>query len=386
MRISDISVERTDDAVRYSASIGGHELHFDLDVSETGMHDNYGDSFLIMALTASMLEGTALVLDGLAASPRLIENLYHVQDIYSSWNRQYRKVPIEAASRQPGPPTREILSMYSGGLDSMYTLVKHQGELTGVVMVAGFDMEPSQDERRTARQRNERLLRDRGLQLRYVGTNQRLWGQMHRVNRFFVYSSYLASSALLLGAARLYITAGVAYGFPTFDGCQPYLDPLWSNGRTEVRHTGAELTRAEKLVEIVKHPDLLNGLRVCFRSQNENCGRCGKCMRTMIALRILGIQGPFSRMLTLKEIGNLPLPDEHDLHFAADNAQLAAERGDRATLGAIKSAIRKYDRQKTLLHFDRGFLGGMLRKGFRRLKPYEYEDVGFPHHRPDLDL
>ncbi len=386
MRIPGITIERTGDTVRYSSRIGGQELHFAVDAAETGMHDNCADSFMIMALTASMLEGTPPVLEQGVSSPRLIENLRHVQDIYSSWNRQYRRVEIQAEAQAPGPATGEVLSMYSGGLDSMYTLVQHEHELTGVVLVAGFDMELSEEEMRIARERNEHLLRDRGLALRRVETNQRLWGKAHRVDRFFAYSGYLASCALLLGPARLYINAGVCYGFPTHDGCQPYLNPLWSNGRTEVRHTGSESTRAEKLVEIVKHPDLLDGLRVCFRSQNENCGRCAKCVRTMTTLRILGIRGPFPRMLTLEEIQAIPLPDEHDLHFATDNAQLAAARGDRATLKAIKSAIRKYDRQRALLHFDRGFLGGALRRGFRRLKPYDYEDVGFPHHRPDLDL
>ena len=274
--------------------------------------------------------------------------------------------------------------MFSAGVDSMHSLVKHESELTSALMIAGFDMEPDSDQVQQSRERNRKLLESRGKALHFVGSNLRLWSQEFGVYRPLAYSGYLAAVALLFGARRVYIPSGFPYGFPTFDGSQPYLDLFWSNGRTQTSQTGAEADRTEKLRMISTDEDLMTALRVCLRSQNENCGKCVKCLRTMVTLRILGVQGPFPRMIDPVEIPRLKLDHDHELYFAIDNARFAASCGDAETLRAIKKAIRRYDRKLALVQLDRWLLGGWLRRTRRRRKKYLATEPFV--ERPDLDL
>ena len=67
----------------------------------------------------------------------------------------------------------------------------------------------------------------------------------------------------------------------------PMTDPLWGNGQIEILHDVC-IRRSEKLEQIVKSPHALSRLHVCWRKAVENCGYCAKCVRTALALRILG--------------------------------------------------------------------------------------------------
>ena len=305
MRIEPIRKESRGTATRYTGRAGGRDLFFELDQSQAVAANNIADSFLLMALAPSMLAGSAIEIEDDSVSPALVENLLRAQEVYSSWNPRYRRVSISARTEPPSIPTPEVITMFSAGVDSMHSLVKHESELTSALMIAGFDMEPDSDQVQQSRERNRKLLESRGKALYFVVSNLRLWGRELGVYRPLAYSGYLAAVALLFGARRVYIPSGFPYGFPTFDGSQPYLDLLWSNGRTQTSQTGAEADRTEKLRIISTDEDLMTALKVCSRSQNENCGKCVKCLRTMVTLRILGVQGPFPRMIDPVEIPRL---------------------------------------------------------------------------------
>lgn len=63
------------------------------------------------------------------------------------------------------------------------------------------------------------------------------------------------------------------------------LDPLWSTEGLTVVHDGCEADLNVKLAFVTQSPLVLETLRVCPGFGNGyNCGRCMKCMRTMVAL------------------------------------------------------------------------------------------------------
>ena len=256
--------------------------------------------------------------------------------------------------------------------------------LLSALMIAGFDMEPDSDQVQQSRERNRKLLESRGKALHFVVSNLRLWGRELGVYPPLAYSRDLAAVALLFGARRVDIPSGFPYGFPTFDGSQPYLDLLWSNGQTQTSQTGAEADRTEKLRTISTDEDLMTALRVCSRSQNENCGKCVKCLRTMVTLRILGVQGPFPRMIDPVEIPRLKLNYYHELYFAIDNARFAASCGDATTLRAIKKAIRRYYSSWRSCSGIAGYWAAGLRRTRRRRNNYLATEPFV--ERPDLDL
>jgi hypothetical protein len=93
-------------------------------------------------------------------------------------------------------------------------------------------------------------------------------------------------------------------------GSTPLTDERFSTEYLQIVHDGAELERAEKVARLIEwDPDLvLAHLRVCALNYGGpyNCGRCWKCVRTMIPLQYLGV---LDRAATF--------PDKSTAHWAA---------------------------------------------------------------------
>jgi hypothetical protein len=93
---------------------------------------------------------------------------------------------------------------------------------------------------------------------------------------------------------EIYIACGADYANLSPVGAHPLLDPLWSTERLSVIHDGCEATRLIKIQHIARFPITLKTLRVCYQTHAQtagsqlNCGRCEKCLRTMIGLHISG--------------------------------------------------------------------------------------------------
>jgi hypothetical protein len=77
-------------------------------------------------------------------------------------------------------------------------------------------------------------------------------------------------------------------------GSHPLLNPLYGSSDLRIRHEGFHLSRFEK-TRLISNWDLaLQHLRVCnkteyYKFDSLNCGKCEKCVRTMLALLALGV-------------------------------------------------------------------------------------------------
>jgi hypothetical protein len=72
-------------------------------------------------------------------------------------------------------------------------------------------------------------------------------------------------------------------------GSEPHLDPLFSSYALDVRSVHGTVLRIEKVRTLARHPEALAVLRVCLMFDipaggTINCGRCEKCLRTLLAL------------------------------------------------------------------------------------------------------
>jgi hypothetical protein len=130
----------------------------------------------------------------------------------------------------------------------------------------------------------------------------------------FYHGAVLASTALALGGRlrRCIIPSTHAYAELLPWGSDPLLDPLWSSESLRIVHDGCEARRTEKLKRLAQWPLVLEHLRVCWPDWTEdyNCGRCEKCVRTMIGLHLAGVldrSRTFPQRLDAKEIRNLRL-------------------------------------------------------------------------------
>jgi hypothetical protein len=129
------------------------------------------------------------------------------------------------------------------------------------------------------------------------------WGMYH--------GAALASVALLFQHLfrKVYIAATYTYSELLPMASHPMLDPLWSTELTEIEHDGCEATRLDKTTFISEHEIAMRWLRVCPGSPDGayNCGRCEKCLRTMITLRIAGAQQRCATLphnLDLEQVSN----------------------------------------------------------------------------------
>ena len=276
------------------------------------------DATLVASLLPAMAAGEPLTVEP-AVSARLLSNVPTIQDVFETWSREkklnrglpsgFRRVPVHATSRAATPPSsgRGCATFFTGGVDSFYTAIKRRDELTGLVFVHGFDVPLAETALRERVVHGLRRAADGlGLPLLEVETDVRTYSD-RSVRWVDYHGAALASVALLLAPwfRRIYVPATMTYGSLDALGSHPLVDPLWSTDDIELVHDGCEASRLEKLRTLVNNDAALAVLRVCPRNWGGeyNCGRCEKCLRTMVAVRLLGPPQPFASLPDLDALG-----------------------------------------------------------------------------------
>jgi len=95
---------------------------------------------------------------------------------------------------------------------------------------------------------------------------------------------------------------------------EPYLLPHLSTEVTELVPASMNMRRSDKVKYISTEKIVQENLNVCLKEQSANtpgieryqgnylnCGRCQKCLRTMLQLDILGVLNDFSKIIDLEE-------------------------------------------------------------------------------------
>jgi hypothetical protein len=324
------------------------------------------DAFLAATLFPAMKIGQPLRING-AISPRFLSATGTIQDILHKWYPEFQKVAVEADPKIPEVVghQKDVGAFFSGGVDSFYTLLKHQEEITKIIFVHGFDIWLDDY---AFRKRVSRELQEIAVELHKplieVETNLREfldryidWGQHS-------HGSALASVALLLSSQfkKIYIPSTRSYDNLHAWGSHVLLDPLWSTGQLEIKHDGCEASRNEKVASTAQNDTVLKSLRVCYENlhvqdnyehwgDTYNCGRCEKCLRTMISLHAIGALGrckSFSRKLEPEAVSDIQIDNDMALHFAEENLRAIERLGNEPTLAqALRNCIGNY-KQKTL--------------------------------------
>ena len=70
----------------------------------------------------------------------------------------------------------------------------------------------------------------------------------------------------------------------------PLIDPYYSGAGLQIRHEDLTKSRLDKVRIVANWHEGLQNMRVCGPNwPGENCGRCEKCIRTMLELLALGV-------------------------------------------------------------------------------------------------
>jgi hypothetical protein len=218
----------------------------------------------------------------------------------------------------------------------------------------------------TAIERNASFARGLGKTLIPVETNHFPFGYRYNLSRNLSQGGALASVALLLGFPRVFVPSSYSYSqlFPL--GSHPLTDPLWANEGMEISHDGSEARRVDKVMRIAEDGHVLANLRVCFHDMNVNCGKCQKCLRTMIPLKLLQAgTGPFPPLPPTEVIRKMRIAGDIELNFFQDNLDLALKSGDDELRDALQSCLARYERQRLFKEADRVILRGLVRRVLR---------------------
>ena len=106
---------------------------------------------------------------------------------------------------------------------------------------------------------------------------------------------------------------------------------LFSTDGFRVVHDGAGFSRTQKVQVISAWPAGVENLRVCWEGNRPggNCGRCEKCLRTMLNFRAVGAGLPscFDRDATERDIEGMPVRSHLQLNELVGIFEEAGKNG-----------------------------------------------------------
>ena len=365
MFIKNLGISEQEGTREVSADIDGFRLWYRL--PKAYPFSRSGDPFLAIALLPAMLKGEALEIDpSLPVSPKLLGNTALLQEVHHAWNPLLKMIPIRAKTAPAVPINNGAFSFFSGGVDSMFTFLKRQNEISHVVFIHGFDFMLDPEPVQRAVSRNASFVNGFGKILMLVETNYFRFSYHHNLSRTLTQGSALGSVALLLGFPRVYVPTSLSYNEIIPSGSHPVTDPLWSNECVQIIHDSAEARRVDKVRRVADNESVLANLRVCFEDMNVNCGKCAKCLRTMISLELVGASAvPFPALPTPKALRRVNWGRE--TVYLKENVDLALQSGNKKLRRTLLACMRKIERLQLLKDMDRILLGGLLKRARRKI-------------------
>jgi hypothetical protein len=303
--------------------------------------------FLVALLLWCLRRSEPLRIEG-RVSKRLLDHVALATDICRSfWPEIMNTIEVTADAGEPGPGTPGAASFFTRGVDSWYTALTYGDRpydtppLTHLIYVPSIDFMFDEAHRTRAIESTEAAARATGMTPVVIETNLRRhteqflhWGYYHGAG--------LASAGLALGFDHVLLPAARSYGRLEPEGSHPLLDPLWSTARTEVVHHGADATRWGKVQYLADVPLALRTLKVCFDENTDgNCGRCEKCIVTMVMLAAVGKldECPFDEPMDSFRVARLRIASESLMQQLYEEV-LPAIKSRRLSL-ALRSACTR---------------------------------------------
>ena len=301
------------------------------------------EALLSVGLLPAMKTRSTLVANGVI-SQKLFNAIEPISNFFHTLNPHLKKIKIKNLVPQPTKPPKKnrVGVFFSAGVDSFYTLLKHQEEITDLIFIRGFDI-PLTD--KVLLKKTSEIIREIGLKFGKrvieVETNLRTFYEHSFIKpnlRWqYAHGAALASVGHVLFPffRRIYIAASHTFAdnYPPYLGSHPALDPLWNTEALEFIHDGCEATRVNKAALIAKSDLALQSLRACGKNIEGayNCGMCEKCIRTMINLHSVGALErctTFNNKIDIQRISELKIRDFSERAFIGENLRALENRPD----------------------------------------------------------
>jgi len=318
MKLSDLKVQKSGDLARVVATVHfeeinepSREIFIETEAAFADDLTAHPHAFAVGCLIPALYFSERRLALEEAICPRLKEGLETVMAIMHHWTAAaFTPLTIEAPllkSALYADNPRHGAIFLSGGMDSLAALkllmdnyaTSHPAYPRDALLVHGFDI-GGVAERGAKYHVFERakaamapVAADAGLTLIPVYTNIRhlcddrdLW-----LNQFF--GAVLAAVAHALAPRIDLAWLASSYDIPHLHPCgsHPLLDPEYGSHDLAIRHRDAGLSRMDKLRIVAGWETAFQNFRVCLANVPDklNCGRCEKCVRTMLELEALGL-------------------------------------------------------------------------------------------------
>ena len=166
-------------------------------------------------------------------------------------------------------------------------------------------------------------------------------------------------------------------------GSHPILDQYFSSAGLQIIHDGAHMSRLQKIRLVADWAPALKSVRVCWAGVRVggplNCGRCNKCMRTMLGFLAIGKldQAPTFpvREITPSMLHVMRVDTAQHLGFANELIENLRAIGRQDLADGLAKLNRAYVRRSrwekdlgwkgALRRFDKRYLGGCLSRASR---------------------
>ncbi len=260
-----------------------------------------GNPWLVCLLPLAVTLGEPLRI-GRPVDRKLYDNVQKLMRIWVGWYPHLHIVPIEAETVEAAP--HETLArtglFFSGGVDAFHSVLHYDSTadsgshapIDDLIFILGFDVPlQNRDAFRRIEDNLQRAATDLGKELVVVATNLRETRCQKADFSSLAHVSILASAALTLEEMYNKVLISSSYNYRNLHrwGSHPQTDPLYSTGRADFIHYGAEFSRLEKTAYVAQSEIALRCVRVCWLSESGgNCGACNKCYRTMMTLELFG--------------------------------------------------------------------------------------------------
>jgi len=326
------------------------------------------DAFFVAQVLPAMALGERLYIESPVSIDVYTAVMKHTVPVIRNWYPRLPEPQLEMEFAESAPATTgKACSLFSGGVDSLHTLLERKDEIDALIHMRGFETNFENDliwtaahdaVRETAATFGKevvaiesnmmyrtRLHTDYRESFDWQDFREQAWGGHHWGAVGLAMRPF--ASSLLIPSTYDYITVRV--------GTHPLIEPRLSTASLQFEIAGMPLSRSEKLVDVHQwYPDFIRNLRVCTEepywshSGALNCGCCMKCVRTQVELRLIGVQSatePFDWPLDLAILKYFR-PLFMTEHWQAAERQ-ARGQGDIELAKAIKAfRSRPYWRQK----------------------------------------
>lgn len=322
MRIENLNVEERDagrrvraDVIFETAARPPLTLYFELPYPFAEDLEPNAEAFLLAALPVAVWWGERRIRIEARLCTRFRDGARAAMAVYARWFPRCRPLSIEPsdgyAPTTPRAPQRTA-SLLSGGVDGLAALRanrldyprRHPAAISDCILLFGandFDCTASGPvpERlamfRQLQSRLQDLAADEDFELIPVETNTRV-----------LCGDYTCWTSVAFGAANVSVAHALSRRFdrvlfasdglgvdPPPAASHPLLDQHYSTAAVTVRHEQASWSRIDKLRLLADWPAALRLMQPCHRTEvlaegRVNCGRCEKCVRTMLGLLALG--------------------------------------------------------------------------------------------------